>query len=204
MDTAWFIIFAIILTLGTIAIAVIRNRRFKAAEDLHASLGKRLTLDIAYASPIDYTIFGNHRGYPVKILPINLAAPGTKEPRWFTKAVIPMVNPVRKMLRISRRSPQFSELENLVQVARVDSVSHDLESWLDIQTNDLMFASIILSENAKISIHQVFNQLVSGLLYIEDDELALVIPGLLQSEAETELAYLAAQTLCDLKDELNS
>lgn len=204
MDTVWFIILAIILTLGTITIGVIRNRRFKAIEDLHVSLGKRLDLDIAFASPVSYTLFGSHRGYSIKVQPQNLAIPGDKKPKWFTKVGIPMVNPVRKMLRISRRSPQFTELENLVQVARVDSVSHDLEPWLDIQTNDLMFASIILSENVKISIHQVFHQLISGLLYIEDDEIALVIPGLLRSDEELKLAYLAAQTLCDMKDELNS
>lgn len=204
MNTIWFIILAVILTLGSIVIGVIRNRRFKAAEDLHASLGRRLGLDIAYTSPIDYTLFGSHRGYPVKVQPINLAIPGTKQPKWFTKVHIPMINPVRKMLRISRRSDQFSELENLVQVARADSVSHDLEPWLDIQTNDLMFSSIVLSENVKISIHQVFRQLTSGLLYIEDDELSLVVPGLLGSEKEIEVVYLAVQTLCDLKDELNS
>lgn len=204
MDTIWFIILAIILTITTVAIGVIRNRRFKAIEDLHASLGKKLELDIAYASPKSYTLFGNHRGYVIKVIPLNLALPGTNEPKWFTKVTIPMVNPVRKMLRISRRSPSHSELESLVQVARVDSVSHDLEPWLDIQTNDLMFSSIVLSENVKISLHQIFNQLVSGLLYIEDDELAMVLPGLLRTEQEKELAYLGAQTLCDMKDELNS
>lgn len=204
MDTVWFIILAVILTIVTIAIGMIRNRRFKALEDLHASLGKRLHLDIAYASPKSYTLFGTHREYPIKIQPINLALPGTNEPKWFTKVMIPMVNPVRKMLRISRRSPYFSELENLVHVARVDSVSHDLEPWLDIQTNDLMFSSIVLSENVKISIHQVFSQLVSGLLYIEDDELSIILPGPIGSEKDMELAYLGAETLCDMKDELNS
>lgn len=204
MDTVWFIILAIVLTIGTVAIGVIRNRRFKAVEDLHESLGKRLDLDMAYASPKDYTLFGNHRDYSIKIFPINVALPGTNEPKWFTKVVIPMVNPVRKMLRVSRRSSQYSELENLVQVARVDSVSHDLAPWLDIQTNDLMFSSIVLSENVKISIHQVFNQLVSGLLYIDDDELAIMIPGLIHSQEEPEIVYLGAQALCDMKDELNS
>lgn len=204
MDTIWFVIIAIILTAGSITIGVIRNRRFKAAEDFHAQLAARLSLDTAYASPSSYSIFGTHRDYPTKILPVNLALPGSKGPKWFTKVTIPVINPIRKMVRISRRSDQFGELENLVQVARIDSVSHDLEPWLDIQTNDLMFSSILLSENVKISIHQIFSQLVSGLLYIEDDELSLLIPGLMNTQKEIDVVFLGAQTLCDVKDELNS
>lgn len=204
MDTIWFIILAIVITLGAIAIGVIRNRRFKRLEQLHTDLASSLGLDTAFSSPSSYSIFGTHREYPVKISPLNLALPGNKEPVWVTKVSIPMVNPVRKMIRVARRSPDHDELESIVQVAKVDSVSHDLEPWLDIQTNDLMFSSIILSENVKISIHQVFRQLTSGVLYIEDDELAIVMPGLIKTTEQSHLASLGASTLCDIKDELNS
>ena len=204
MDTIWFVVLAIVLAGGSIAIGIIRNRRFQQKEALHSKLAANLGLDLAYASDQDYSLFGKYREYSLRIEPINLAAPGAKTPAWYTKGSIPMVNPVRKMIRIARRNDSFPELEKLVQVGAISSMQHDLEPWLDIQSNDLMFASIILTENTKISTHKAFRNLNAGLVYIEDEELSFVMPGLLTDERHLESVVLGMELLCDIKDELNA
>lgn len=170
---------------------------------MHEELSKVLGIELAYASPEQYSMYGSYRSYPIKIAPRNLARPGTKEAAWYTQASIPMINPLRKMIRISKRSTHFREMESLVQVARPDSVHHDLPSWLDIQTNDLMFASVILSQNVKISIHQLFQEVEAGVLAIEDNSLMIIFPGLIQTAQRHRIWELATNTLCDIKDELN-
>ena len=203
MNTTLFIVAASLLAAGSIGVGVFRNRRFKAKELLHLTLAESLGLELAFASPQQYSIFGHYNSYPVRIEGVNLARPGSKEAAWFTHTSIPMTNPLRKMIRVSKRHSGFEELESLVQVARPDSVSHDLSDELDIQTNDLMFASVILSENVKISLHQLFQQVPAGVLAIEDDSLFMTFPGLMTNEEQQQISSLAVQTLTDIKDELN-
>ncbi len=203
MDTIWFILLFSIIALGSIAIGVTRNRRFRDLEHTHQQLAKQLGLEIAFADPKDYAIFGLHRGYSLRVEPVNLAFPGAKVPAWHTKIHIPMVNPLRKMIRISRKDPSHSALEALVQVGRADAVAHDLASWMHIQSNDLLFSGIILSENVKISIHKAFKGIPAGVCYIEDEELAFVFSGFLNDQEQVKRATYAVELLCDIKDELN-
>lgn len=203
MDTFWFIILAVLLAGISITVGVVRNRRHQFKERLHQSVATALSLNLAYAAPRDYQIYGTHREYPIQIEAMNLARPGAKEPDWYTKISIPMVNPRRKMIRITRRNDAYEALERLVQVGKPTSVGHDLADWMDIQTNDLMFSSLILTENVKISLFQAFQPLAAGLCYIEDEELAFVMPGLLEAESQVQPCIHAASLLADIKDELN-
>ncbi len=204
MDTFWFIVVASLLVASSITVGVIRNRRFRKKEEFHQETAARLSLDMAYASQTDFAFFGEYRGYAFRIEPVNLAPPGSKTPSWFLRLSIPMTNPLRKMIRISRRDLKASVLEQIIPMARPDSVSHDMESWLDIQTNDLMFSSVILSENVKISIHQAFRALSAGVLGVEDAELLCVFPGLLSDSDQQTNTLLAAEVMCDIKDELQA
>ena len=202
METYWFIIVAVLIAAGSIAIGVYRNRRFRAMELRHSGLAESLGLEIAFADPRQYAIFGNLRGYPIRIEPVNLAEPGSKTPAWHTKIHLQVQNPLRKMIRIARRSPGTPLLDRIVPLNRLDSLAHDLDPWMNLQTNDMMFASILLSDEVKISIHLAFRDCEAAVLYIEDDELAWVMPGLLADEAASRQLTLAADLLCDMKDEL--
>ncbi len=202
METYWFIIVAVFIAAGSIAIGVTRNRRFRAIELRHSKLAGSLGLEVAFADPRQYAIFGSLRGYPIRIEPVNLAEPGSKQPAWHTKIHLQVQNPLRKMIRIARRSPHAHLLDRIVPLNRLDSLAHDLDPWMNLQTNDMMFASILLSDEVKISIHLAFRNTDAAILYIEDDELAWVMPGLLLDDTASQLLALAADLLCDMKDEL--
>ena len=82
-------------------------------------------------------------------------------------------------------------------------VRHDLGEWLQITTNDLLFASLILSDDIKISLYDTFNKIDAGLVYIEDEELAFIFPELLTDPEQVASIEKMIQLIVDIKDELN-
>lgn len=114
-----------------------------------------------------------------------------------------MINPQLKVLRIEKADPAFQEMDKLAILDRPVHMPHDIGDWLAISTNDMMFGSILLSDDLKISLFEVLKPAEAALLYIEGEELAFVSPQLILDENQIEYYQKATDLLADIKDELN-
>ena len=202
MDTFWFVILASLLALGSIWVGFSRNRRFRRKENLHRELGRRHGLRLAYQSERDLTLFGTYRGYPLRIEAVPVRLNG-EVVTTALQCSLPMVNPTRKALRIAKRSPALPAWDQVAVIDRPIHFRHDLGDWLEIQTNDFLFASRILSDNVKISLFEAFKPLEGAVLYVEDAALAFLSPQLMTTPEAQAQVQKAIDLLADMKDELN-
>ncbi|MEM6803330.1 MAG: hypothetical protein AAF696_18125 [Bacteroidota bacterium] len=115
-----------------------------------------------------------------------------------------MTNPLRKCLRILKTNPPNPDLAAIVPLDKLLTVKHDLGDYLDIHTNDLVFSSLILSENARISIHDAMSNIPgAAIMYIQDEELSCIVPSLLTRSDQLGKFHKIVDALADMKDELN-
>ena len=202
MSSTWFLLLIVLLAVGFILVGVIRNRRFRRKEDLHRRLASQYQLQIAYLNERDFSLYGEHRGYALRIEALTLRAPQEKEGQTVIQVSLPMVNPTRKIVRIVKPSEQHPKLSQHGRMDRPQTVRQEIAPWLAITTNDLMFTGLILSEDVKISLFDVFNRLESGLLLLQDEQLAFYSPELLSEPEATDRFERIIALLCDMKDEL--
>lgn len=204
MSSTWFLFLVIILAVGSITVGVVRNRRFRRKEELHRQLASQYQLQVAYLNERDFSLYGEHRGYPLRLEALLLRSPQEKDKDGQTvvKISLPMINPTLKILRIARPSEEHPKLSHYGQMDRPQTVRHEIAPWLDITTNDLMFTGLVLSEDVKISLFDVFNRLKSGLVLIQDEELSFFTPELLTDAAVIDHYERIIALLCDMKDEL--
>lgn len=202
MSSTWFLWLVGLLALGSVLVGVLRNRRFRRKEKRHQALAAELGLQIAYLHERDFNLYGEHRGYPLRIEGTQLSLPGAQTARPVVKCTLPMVNPNRKGLRILRAHPEYPDVAAYQALDRPQAVRHQVADWLEITTNDLMFAGLILSEEVKISLYDAFHRLETGLLLLQDEELAFFTPELLLDDETTERYRRIVALLCDMKDEL--
>ena len=175
---------------------IIHHRRFLKREALHRELASDLTLHIAYTGHREFTIFGKFRDYQVKIIPYDRISGFD-----MTQYLIPMINPNLKWLKISKNPQQAMPEISSHDKAMV--VKHDISKEISIETNDMVFSSLILSDNVKISIHDTFKNLEAGQLFIEGDVMAFVSPYPLRNSIDIQDGEKIINLMCDMKDELN-
>ncbi|MEZ4826761.1 MAG: hypothetical protein R3C61_10790 [Bacteroidia bacterium] len=191
------ILFVLLLVVAILIVWGLRiYRTYRRIENLHRDLAQRLSLHIAYSTFNDFTIFGRFRGYPVKVIPFTaISAPG------FVCFSVSMTNPNLKWLRISKNLS-----EELRQISFNDKsivVRHDIGADIVIETNDMLFAGLILSENVKISIHDTFRDLPEGLFYLDGESMNFILTRPLRTEEDLKTVTKIVHLLCDMKDELN-
>lgn len=192
------ILFAVFIVAAVVLIATGLNlhRKFSQREALHRELARRMSLHIAFTSEKDFTVFGRFRDYPVKVIPFDKVT----KPACLCFSVS-MINPNLKWLKISKN---LSEKLNAITLNdKSVQVNHDLDKGIRMETNDMMFSGLILSENVKISIHDTFKELTEVLLYIEGENMNFVVPRQIHTEEDILLASKIIHLLCDMKDELN-
>ncbi len=201
MSPNWFLVVASLIAAGSVAVGVVRNRRFRRKERLHQQLAQRLGLKVAYLNERDFDLFGPYRSYSLRIEAFSL--PDGKQRLDLVKVSLPMVNPSLKALRIIRVHEHYPRLSEHRRIDRPVVLDHQIAPWLEITTNDAAFAGLILSEDVKISLYDVFNRLETGLLYLQDEELTLLSPHLITEPERLEAYQRIADLLADMKDELN-
>ncbi|RMG25753.1 MAG: hypothetical protein D6730_10340 [Bacteroidetes bacterium] len=183
-----------------VAVGVIRNRRFQLNQQAHEDLARELGMKLAFESPRAYRIFGRYRGYEALIAPVEMPPAVRESVPLATKASLSMTNPNRKRLYVF---PQQTPLVALLPDDAAVKVTHPAQDWLEIRTDDLLFSSLILSEDVNISLGAFFQQHPRAILYLMDDELACILPGLIHKNVAVSTVIQAINLLCDLKDELN-
>ncbi|MEL6629362.1 MAG: hypothetical protein AAFQ83_14715 [Bacteroidota bacterium] len=203
MGTTGFIIVMSILAIASVTAAIIRNRNFRKKEKLHEGLGETYGLSLAYASERSFTLFGTYQDYSLRIEPVELPNRSRETILEALKISIPMVNPQRKLFRAIKPLEELPHLDIIADLDQPSFVRHDLGEWLQITTNDLLFASLILSDDIKISLYDTFNKIDAGLVYIEDEELAFIFPELLTDPEQVASIEKMIQLIVDIKDELN-
>lgn len=204
MGSTIFLIVVSILAVVSVTAAIIRNRNFKKKQRLHQHLESKYGLSLAYASENSFTLFGKYQDYKLRIEPIEIPDRMRETLLDGLKISIPMVNPQRKLFRILRKEEGLPHLNLIAALDHPSFVPHDLGKWLEITTNDLVFASLILSDDIKISIYDTFNKLdTGGVLYIEDEELAFILPELLVDEEQLPIIEKMINLVVEVKDELN-
>ncbi|MEO1806199.1 MAG: hypothetical protein AAFU33_15390 [Bacteroidota bacterium] len=203
MGTTGFIIVMSILAIASVTAAIIRNRNFRKKEKLHEGLGETYGLSLAYASERSFTLFGTYQDYSLRIEPVELPNRSRETILEALKISIPMVNPQRKLFRAIKPLEELPHLDIIADLDQPSFVRHDLGEWLQITTNDLLFASLILSDDIKISLYDTFNKIDAGLVYIEDEELAFIFPELLTDPEQIASIEKMIQLIVDIKDELN-
>lgn len=199
-----FIALAAIIVLG-LSIATVLIMAYNRKEKLHQQLSNQFGLRGNYVNEKKFKLFGKNRNYKLVIESDNLG--GIYDPKKGGNSIkfsIPVTNPTRKCLRILKEDSSNPKLANIVPLDKLLEVKHDMGDWLKIHTNDLVFSSLVLGENARISIVESFKNLNHGaIIYIQDEELACVFPTLLKHKSQLESLYRIAGTLADMKDELN-
>lgn len=171
-------------------------------EKLHQALSNHFGLRGNYVNEKNFKLYGKHRNYKLTIEAVKVPISSAKANS--IKLSVPMVNPTRKCLRISKHDPSHPDLENIVPLDKLLAVKHDMGDWMQINTNDLVFSSLVLGENARISIYESLKDLKTGaIMYIQDEELACVVPGLLKRNSQLEPLYKIVRALIDMKEELN-
>ncbi|MEM8901694.1 MAG: hypothetical protein AAGC85_26535, partial [Bacteroidota bacterium] len=141
--------------------------------------------------------------YPTHILPVQAADPESGKYWWAVKISLPMINPNLMAIRISRNDVEPSPLLNQIPVYRPQPVSHSIAPWLEVLTNDLMFSHRILSDEIKMDMVVSFKSVPEAILYVMDNELACLIPGLLNEKYPAEAYKQFLALLISIKDELN-
>ncbi len=195
MPWAFVLIFAVIGI--AITVGVVRHRRFNRWEQLHRRLAHRRNLQYSFQHQNQFHHYGSYRNYRVEIRPTLV------DNSWFTRFSIVMTNPNRKALKIAKAAAQFPSLDSLALIDHPFPIQHDLGDWLLMSTNDLLFSSLILSDDIRISLHELLSPLSAGLIYIYDEELSFLRPGLMEQETDLLLFEKSLDLLCDIKDELN-
>ncbi|MEM7369285.1 MAG: hypothetical protein AAF587_11845 [Bacteroidota bacterium] len=198
----WILFAGIVLICLILFLGINRYRRFAKQETLFHQMGERLGLQVAFLNSKAFTVFGTYRSYTVQLESKHLPThPGKGV--YGLKAHIPMINPNRKALRISNPT---SSVEGLATIARIDrpiQLEQGMGDSIEMLTNDFLFSGIILSNDVKITLFQVFQEVGDGLLYLYDDELAFIWPKPLDQSSDVETWGKIVDLLCDMKDELN-
>lgn len=196
-------IFAVVLV-GVI-IAFLRIRNYSKKERLHQELSDKYGLRGRFINEKKFELRGKYREYYLSIESFLLPPNGLEDAKGNSlKFSLKMTNPLRKCLRILKTNPPNSDLEAIVPLDKLLTVKHDLGEYLQIHTNDLVFSSLILSENARISIHDAMSNIPgAAIMYIQDEELSCIVPGLLSRSDQLGKFHKIVDALADMKDELN-
>lgn len=197
----WILLLGIILIVVVLYLAINRYRNFLRQEKLFHQIGQRFGLEVAFLSSRVFTVFGSYRSYTVQIESFQIPTEDGKA-TYGLKAHIPMINPNRKALRVA--NPQ-STIEGLHRIATIDKavvVQQGMGNGVKILTNDILFSGIILSDDVKISLYKVFQEVGDGLLYLYDDELAFIWPTALSHDSQIDTWGRIVDLLCDMKEEL--
>lgn len=195
MTLAFVVILLVILT-ATI-VGVIRHKRFNRWEKLHKRFAHRRNLQHNFQHFSRFHHYGSYREYQIEITPELI------DKVWFTRFSIAMINPNRKALRIAKANEAFPSFKELAIIDHPFEIQHDLGDWLTMQTNDLIFSSLVLSDDIRISLHEALNALPAGLIFLYDESLSFLRPGMLDQEPDLLQFEKALDLLCDIKDELN-
>ena len=199
-----FVAIAAVIVIG-LTIAAIFIRKYHLKEKIHQMLSDNFGMRGSFINEKRFQLRGWADDYKLTIQSIRIPeSEAAKEEGNAIKFALPMVNPMRKCLRIVKEDAQHPEISNYIPLDKLLVVKHDMGDWLKINTNDLVFSSLVLSENARISVHDALKNLPHGaIMYIQDEELACIIPSLLKKEAQLEGFYKIVNALKDMKDELN-
>ncbi|MEL7530543.1 MAG: hypothetical protein AAFN10_04510 [Bacteroidota bacterium] len=187
----------IIVILTAIIVGYRRHRRYGRWEMLHQRFAKRRSLKVNFIHQDNFQFYGSYRDYKVVIKPEMI------DEVLFSSFAIEMINPNRKALRIAKKSESAPTLDSKAVIDHPFKIKHDIGKWLIMETNDLVFSSLVLSDDIRISLHEIFSAHNAALLYIYDEELALLVPKTLDREEDIIPYEKALELLCDIKDELN-
>ncbi|MEM8896838.1 MAG: hypothetical protein AAGC85_01980 [Bacteroidota bacterium] len=203
LSSPWIIALVVLFSLAFLAIILYRNRQFRLKQTLHENLAEDLGLKITYTQGKNFTIFGNTKDYPVHISPVQAADATSGKYSWAVKISLPMINPNLMAIRVSRNDVEPSPLLDQIPVYRPQPLTHSIAPWLEVLTNDLMFSHRILSDEIKMDLVVSFKTVPGAILYVMDNELACLIPGLLNEKYPAEACKQFLALLISIKDELN-
>jgi hypothetical protein len=199
----WAFFLLLLLTILSLLLFAFRQRRFHRRQALLQKLSEDHGLQLAFMNHRSFQIFGQTRNYPVQIEAILLSSPGVKRPSYGLQLTLPMTNPNRKAFRVGKGEASAPALQTTAVIDRPIQLDHGIAEWLSIQTNDAMFSGLILSDDVKISLFELFQPMEAGLLYVYDETLRFVVPRLLETEDQLTSLSKGLHLLCDIKDELN-
>lgn len=201
MPDPWFLISFGSAVLASLGIGIWRHRLFRYKERLHHQLAADLGLQVVYTREDSFRIFGHIKGYHLSVYPVVLRDAKGKPTQPAIQLSIPMTNPQRKGWRVLKSHPDYPAYAQLGQPNRPMRVAQELPG-LEISSNDLLFSSVVLSDDLKINIHNLFKQLPAAVLFIEDETLACYLPGHAVRPEVCQWVKEAAAILVDIKEEL--
>jgi len=201
LPTSWMLVIIILLAIGTIAIGVIRNRRFKRKQDAYHTFADKNGLRVAFRNPHNFTIFGEYRGLSIRVEPHRglIANPSSRKGVIFN---LPLVNPNIKAIRIVKIGDKHPWINDLYPIDNPIFANKNLGDKVVIQSNDMLFSSFLLSDDVIIDLGILFNRIEAGIIFIYQDELGCVMPHFLFEPDMQATWQLVLDLLCDIKEEL--
>lgn len=186
-------------------IGIRRHRRFRKVELIFERFAQRHGLKSVFSSLEDYAIFGRKSGYTFKIQPwpgndAVFPAGATAHP--YTLCGVNMQNPQLKAFRISKFDPHYPEISQNPWETLPIHMKHSLGQGVNMDTNDMLLAGIIMTEDVTIDLGRLFETLPAGVFYISGDTMSYVLPFRLEDMKEDGAWDLIVQVLLDIKNEL--
>ncbi|MCB0837499.1 MAG: hypothetical protein KDD63_02855, partial [Bacteroidetes bacterium] len=198
MSGSLIFLFIAITLVGGLIYGVRQYRRFRFIENMHRNLAEKTGLHPAYLNERSFNIFGSYRGYPLKITPFMIVKQSLA-----VRFTIPMINPNLKWFSASKNLEAIPGFDQVTFHDKASDISQDIDPQIKIRSNDMIFSSLILSDNVKISIFEAFKDIPSGLLVIEDKEMYFILPGKIDNDVKISQSEKIINLMCDMKDELN-
>jgi hypothetical protein len=159
-------------------------------------------LSLVYRNASDYQLEGGFRTYPIHFEPAFPQGKVRKKDKPWTQITIGMINPNHMYFRMHKGFREIPWLTNYDQ-ANAKEMKHELPADITIETNDMMFGGMILSEQVKARTQQVFEMSDHILICIKGEELIALMPEGPENPDKWKLSAEVMTLLTEIKDELN-
>ncbi|MEM6631754.1 MAG: hypothetical protein AAF694_18915 [Bacteroidota bacterium] len=189
------------MALIVIAIGVSRNRSFKKKHDLFQKFAEENSLGLAFHNPFNFRFYGNDPKNTVRIEPYRGLVSGSNSVKG-TIFTLSLINPELKTLKIFKLHEEYPWLSNLLPIDNAIQIKNNLGEKVQIQTNDMLFSSFLLSQDIIIDLGVLFNRIDAGVIYIYGDELGCIIPYFVYEEGMYNTWGKVLDLLLNLKAEL--
>ena len=191
-----YLLIPLILIAGTIAMLAFFLLRRKQARKPFEQVATSLGLDLTYSHPQDFMLSGWYRSYPLTLITLPIATQASPTLPCY-KASVPMTNPQGKIFVVEKGSLRY---DRELAAAPLIPLKETFSPGLTGRSNDLLFSSVLLTEQVKATIERFFAGVYMGQLFIAGDELTVIVAN----EKRADLLPLCMDLLADIKDSLRS
>ena len=165
-----FVLFSIMLMLWILY----QNRGGSKIQYQLDQFAKDKDIKLSYSRRDDFLMYGKYKAFDLQIYPWQ--PPGFKPSRPYLFFSVRMHNPMLKAVQVIKANPAFPEFHSTYFEKLPINYKHDFGPSIEIYTNDIMFSSILFSEDVKIDLGLAFQKLEAAAWFISGDTMGFIKP----------------------------